>query len=119
MRNSMPILLVEDEPTDIILVKRALKDSEIASPLVHSINCKEALEHLNDRNNKKPGVIITDLNTPEIDGFEFMRIIKADDVLWQIRGYLLRLVLFHSRVSGMRRLSSSVRYSCEISPTAQ
>jgi len=84
MRNSMPILLVEDEPTDVILVKRAFKDSEITNPLIHLINCKEALEYLTGRNNENPGVIITDLNTPEMNGLEFLKAVKADELLSQI-----------------------------------
>ena len=84
MRNSMPILLVEDEPTGVILVKRALKNSDITNSLVHSINCKEALEYLNDQNNKKHGFILLNLNTPETNSFEFLRVVKADSILSQI-----------------------------------
>lgn len=84
MRNSMPILLVEDDCTDAIIFKRALKEAEITNPLVHLINCKVALEYLRDQNNIKPWLIITDLNTPEMNTFEFLEVIKADEALKQI-----------------------------------
>ena len=46
MKNSMPILLVDDDRCDAMIFKRALKDLEITNPLIHLINCKETLEYL-------------------------------------------------------------------------
>jgi CheY-like chemotaxis protein len=84
MRNSKPILLVDDDRADAMLFKRAFEDLKISNSLVHSANCKEALEYLRGRSNKKPCIILTDLNTPEMGGLEFLRVVKADDVLAQI-----------------------------------
>ncbi len=75
---------MEDSRADAMLFKRILKDLEISNSLIHSINCREALEYLRDPNNKKPCIILTDLNTPEMNGLEFLRVVKADDVLSQI-----------------------------------
>ena len=84
MENSTPILLIEDDRGDAKIFERVLKDLEVANPLVHSINCKEALEYLRDQSNEKPWIILTDLNTPEMDGLEFLKNLKADDLLSQI-----------------------------------
>jgi CheY-like chemotaxis protein len=84
MRNSMPILFVEDDYIDAIIFKRALKDAEITNPLVHVNTCKEALEYPRDQDSKKPCIILTDLNMPEMNGFEFLEAVKADDLLSQI-----------------------------------
>ncbi len=78
MRGSRPILLVEDEIVDAMTVQRAFKELKIANPLVHKLNGEEALEYLKIRENKKPCIILLDLNMPKMDGFEFMKIIKAD-----------------------------------------
>ena len=77
MRNSKPILLVEDDVVDAMTVKRALDDLKVPNPLVTRSNGEEALEYLRDGNGKKPCVILLDLNMPKMDGFEASRIIRS------------------------------------------
>ena len=48
MRNSRPILLVEDDQVGAITTQRALKELEVTNELVHKGNGEEALEHLRD-----------------------------------------------------------------------
>jgi CheY-like chemotaxis protein len=80
----MPILLVEDDGVDAMTVRRALSDLNIVNPLVHKLNGGEALEHLTDRNNKTPCVILLDLNMPKMNGIEFLKVIKANNELKKI-----------------------------------
>ncbi len=84
MRNSKPILLVEDDRVDVMTVERALKELKVTNPLVCSINGEEALEYLRDESSKKPCVILLDLNMPKMNGTEFLKVVKADDVLKKI-----------------------------------
>ena len=79
-----PIMLVEDDQLDAMMVKRSLKDLKVTNPLVHSNNGREALEYLTDEGNKLPCVILLDLDMPETNGVEFLKIIKADDDLKEI-----------------------------------
>jgi CheY-like chemotaxis protein len=81
MGNIKPIMLVEDDQVDVLMVKRSLKDLKVKNPLVHSNNGKEALEYLRDEGNKLPCVILLDLDMPETNGVEFLKIIKADQKL--------------------------------------
>ena len=46
MQNSKPILLVEDDHVDAMMVERALKDMNVTNPLVHKSNGEEALDCL-------------------------------------------------------------------------
>ena len=84
MRNSKPILLVEDDSLSAIIAMRAFNDLKVPNPVVHSRNGKEALEYLRDNSNRKPDIILLDLNMPEVDGFEFLKMIKGDSVLRSI-----------------------------------
>ncbi len=84
MRNSKPILLVEDDNVDIMTVKRALKDLKIQNQLVCAANGEEALEYLQNNDNSKPSIILLDLNMPKMNGIEFLQIVKADEILKKI-----------------------------------
>ncbi len=84
MQNSKPILLVEDDTVDVMTVKRALKDLQVMSDLVATGDGEEALAYLRDDENTKPCVILLDLNMPKMNGTEFMRIVKADEILRRI-----------------------------------
>jgi CheY-like chemotaxis protein len=84
MRNSKPILLVEDDRVDAMTVKRALKDLNVANLLVHTLNGEEALNHLRAESNSNPCVILLDLNMPKMNGVELLKVVKADDMLKSI-----------------------------------
>ncbi len=79
MRRSKPILLVEDDNVNVMSVKRALKDLKVTNELVHTGDGEEALEYLRNESNRKPYVILLDLNMPKMDGIEFLKTIKNNE----------------------------------------
>ncbi len=90
-----PILLVEDNEDDIALIKRALRQANIANELVIARDGIEALEYLNSEGafeghdlDEHPALILLDLNMPRMGGLEFLRVIRDTP-----RTQLLRVVI--------------------------
>jgi len=84
MRSSKPILLIEDDNVDVMTVERVFRDLKIANQLVSTSNGEQALEYLRTSGNKKPCVILLDLNMPKMNGTEFLKIVKKDESLKKI-----------------------------------
>ena len=82
------ILLVEDDPGDVLMTKEALADAKMANELHVVQNGEEALQFLFQEGQyadaPRPGLILLDLNLPRIDGREVLARIKADEVLRRI-----------------------------------
>lgn len=91
MRNSKPILLIEDDPGAAIMVRRAFKDLKVTNPLIHLSNGEEGLEYLMNNGNKKPCFIFSDWHMPKINGIEFLKAVKVDEVLKKIPIIILTL----------------------------
>jgi CheY-like chemotaxis protein len=84
MRNLQPVLLVEDDSVDAMTVKRAFNELKVSNGLVRAINGEEALGYLKAETDKMPCVILLDLNMPKMNGIEFLKVVKADEVLKRI-----------------------------------
>ena len=84
MRSSKPILLVEDDAVDAMTVERALNELKVKNRLVHRLDGEDALVYLKDQDSEKPCLILLDLNMPRMNGIEFLKVAKADDVLRSI-----------------------------------
>jgi len=83
--NPKTILLVEDNPSDIELAKRALGKSHVANELVVAEDGQEALDYLfgvhkyAGRNvTQLPALVLLDLKLPKVDGLEVLQRIRAD-----------------------------------------
>ena len=84
--NSKTILLVEDNPSDIELTKRALKREHITNKIVVAEDGQEALDYIfctgtyEGRDfTETPTLILLDIKLPIIDGLEVLRRIRADE----------------------------------------
>jgi len=84
MRSRNSILLVEDDTVDIKTVQRALKEIHVSNRLEIARNGEEALSYLRNEDNEKPCIILLDLNMPRMNGIEFLKIAKNDEVLKMI-----------------------------------
>ena len=71
------VVLIEDNPADVLLVQKALEANDVACEMVQFDSGREALEvlcppeHAN-ANPFVPDAILLDLNTPKSDGFNVL-----------------------------------------------
>lgn len=84
--NSKRILLVEDNPSDVKLTKRALEQNQITNGLIVAEDGAEALDYLfatgqyAGRDGRDlPAVVLLDLKLPKIDGLEVLKKIRANE----------------------------------------
>lgn len=77
-------MVIDDDLTDAKLIKYALAELNVSCVFSHFTSYREMLEHLRSPNCGDPCVILADLNTPEMNGFEFLKIIKDDQILKRI-----------------------------------
>jgi two-component system, chemotaxis family, response regulator Rcp1 len=85
MGNPTDILLVEDNPGDVRLIKEALRDGKIRTTLHVVRDGVEALAFMRREGQyvhaPRPDLILLDLNLPKKDGREVLTEIKVDDAL--------------------------------------
>jgi CheY-like chemotaxis protein len=90
-KNTIPILIADDDEEDRMLVEEAMEESRLVNPLHFVENGEEAMDYLYHRGKyedkekyPRPGLILLDLNMPKKDGREVLAEIKANKDLRQI-----------------------------------
>jgi two-component system response regulator len=81
LTNDGPILLVEDNPDDVMFTIRAFKRNNIQNEVVVAVNGEEALRHLlpdDDAPPLRPALVLLDVKLPKIDGMQVLHRIRSD-----------------------------------------
>ena len=82
---SLNILLIEDDPGDVELIREALQDSKLLLNLHVTGDGVEAMAYLRREgvyaNAPVPDLILLDLNLPKKDGSQVLKEVKSDDKL--------------------------------------
>ena len=84
LRETQPILMVEDSDDDFDAAKRAFTKANLHNPIVRVKSGEAALAYLQDETQTWPGIILLDLNMPGLDGRRTLDFIKKDQNLRKI-----------------------------------
>lgn len=91
VRQSPPLLVVEDSNEDFEALQRFLRRSPMLIPVQRCVNGEQALsflyrtgQYINPDDAPRPGLILLDLNLPKTDGREVLRRVKQDERLKKI-----------------------------------
>ncbi len=73
-----PILLIEDNPMDVDLTRRAFQKRNILNPIVVARDGELAMSMINEwgKNIEYPIMVLLDLKLPKLNGFEVLSRIK-------------------------------------------
>lgn len=88
MGNNLRILLVEDEESDVIIVKRGIMEADKNAEVFVAINGEEALAILRQegryQDHARIDLVLLDLNMSRMNGFEFLQEAKLHPLLKHI-----------------------------------
>lgn len=103
MSNALPhLLLAEDDETDVLLFRRALKEAEVQNPLHVARDGREAVEFLSrprpPEDDRLPALIVLDLQMPRLNGFEVLGWLRAQPVFGAIPAFVFSSSANHDDV---------------------
>ncbi|RLJ61194.1 response regulator receiver domain-containing protein [Lacinutrix venerupis] len=90
MVKKLKILLIEDDMIEIMKLNRTISTLKLDHTIIEANNGEDALEILEQKDNL-PDIILLDLNMPKINGIEFLKILKKDEILRYIPTIILTI----------------------------
>ena len=87
-QKQIDVLLVEDDPGDVLMTREAFEENKVANRLAVVNDGASAMEYLRKEGQyvdaPTPDMVLLDLNLPRMDGREVLAAMKSDDQLRRI-----------------------------------
>ena len=87
-RKEIDVLLVEDDPGDVLMTREAFDENKVANRLAVVSDGESAMTYLRKEgpyaDAPTPDLVLLDLNLPRMDGREVLAAMKSDDALRSI-----------------------------------
>jgi response regulator RpfG family c-di-GMP phosphodiesterase len=80
MIKSLNILLIDDDIIEVMKLNRVISSLQLNHKIIESENGEEALKLL-EQKDKRPDIILLDLNMPKLSGIDFLSILKKSEDL--------------------------------------
>lgn len=87
-QKQIDVLLVEDDPGDVLMTREAFEENKVANRLAVVNDGASAMEYLRKEGQyadaPTPDMVLLDLNLPRMDGREVLAAMKSDEALRRI-----------------------------------
>ncbi len=87
-RKEIDVLLVEDDPGDVLMTREAFEENKVANRLAVVSDGESAMAYLRKEGTyaevPTPDLVLLDLNLPRMDGREVLAAMKSDESLRSI-----------------------------------
>jgi two-component system, chemotaxis family, response regulator Rcp1 len=114
-QHSLNVLLVEDDPGDVLIAREAIAAGQLSTTLEVVTDGIEAMKYLRRQNGfaaaQRPDLILLDLNLPRMSGHEVLAEVKSDPDLRRIPVVVLTTSQAQEDVAKSYDLHASVHVS--------
>ena len=116
------ILLVEDNEDDVLIMRTVFRKTGLVNPVQVVRNGEEAIAYLSGTGDYKdreryprPSVILLDLNMPRVNGFEFLKWLRAQE---DLRRIVVEVITASSRPGDVERAFDAGANGYMVKPTS-
>jgi DNA-binding response OmpR family regulator len=79
MKDERPIMIVEDDPVDLMSIKRAFAELRITNDLITVESGQKALDIIHAAEIARPTLVLLDLRMPGVDGLEVLKELRKSE----------------------------------------